>query len=151
MPTRASELETSSPSPRRMPFLVDPYDYMNDVASIIHAQIPWFRLCMGHHPRLLGCLLLDSWSHFAYRLLGGPVGPPPPNDACPAKRAVAERMILHYHGHPSCQKVCEVGMYYIRRGGGFVCVLLLVLALVLLWHRLGRGAGHHNERIQSAQ
>lgn len=86
----------------RIPFLVDPYDYSNDIAKLISANPKYLQIWF-QDPFLGYCLMVDSWNHFAYRI----------HDKNPDKRAIAIQTIKKYHSHKTCQKIRRVFYNYV--------------------------------------
>ena len=107
----------------RMPFLVDPYDYMHEMATLMGAKIPYCTL-LSSDPILVYYLIFDSWNHFAYRLA----------DPVPEKRALAREMIYHYHNHKTSKRIRYTGVSKVIQ---FVLFMVLIVSLFLwLTYRL---------------
>lgn len=102
----------------RIPFLVDPYDYSHELASIIGAVPDYFRIAWDD-PFLLYCLVFDSFNQFAYRL----------NDADADKRRLARSVIKEYHDHKTSIKIRGFLHSYIRYYGINALLLLVFVAL----------------------
>lgn len=99
----------------RLSFLVDPYDYMNQLATLIHANVLYLPL-LKSDPFIVYCLLFDSWNPFALRL----------RDQSPEKREMAREMILRYHDHPTSKKIRDTVFQL------FAYFFIIVLVCVVL-------------------
>ena len=81
---------------RRLPGLVDPYDYVGRLAARTPgAAVPWGDLVRGGEWFTLWCVLLDSWNPCAHRL----------GDPDPGRRALARRSLWGHHDHPTCVRI----------------------------------------------
>ena len=107
----------------RLPFLVDPYDYMNALAKLIDAVVPRARLLVTD-PSLAYCLCFDSWNHFAYRL----------NDTDVSKRRLARDMILRYHNHPTSEKIRFAGLRILAIT--ILLIVVMVAVVVMVFRRV---------------
>jgi dimethylaniline monooxygenase (N-oxide forming) len=103
----------------RIPFLVDPYDYSNDLASLISAHPRYLQIWL-QDPFLGYCLMVDSWNHHAYRI----------HDEHPEKRAHAIKTIKEYHSHKTCQKIRKV-FYNYAYSIGFNLILLSMIGYIV--------------------
>jgi dimethylaniline monooxygenase (N-oxide forming) len=111
----------------RIPFLVDPYDYSNDIAKQIKATPNYIHIWMND-PFLGYCLLGDSWNPFAYRL----------NDSNNEKKQIAIDQIKAYHSHKTSIKIRGVMFFYIYKFSIILIILLIVLYTGIRWYKRRR-------------
>jgi dimethylaniline monooxygenase (N-oxide forming) len=97
----------------RVSGIIDPYDYMNMVASKIGAA-PNLMILLFKDPILLYYIIFNTWSHFVFRL----------NDPDPEKRKIAHEQIVDLKNHEASNKI---------KGSSLKFVFLIVLAIITIW------------------
>ena len=122
----------------RIPFLVDPYDYANGLATAIGAQPKWGRL-LFRDPFIAYCLFFDTWSHFAFRM----------EDRDPEKRSIARREIARHHSHPSCTRIRTELLGKLVQLVTFITAGMIVLLLTALTIAAKRGGMCSRRRFQT--
>ena len=79
---------------QRIPFLVDPYDYVDSIAELINAR-PNYLNILWNDPFLYYCIIFDSWNQYVYRL----------NDPDIKLKTFAKETILKYHSNGTSIKI----------------------------------------------
>jgi dimethylaniline monooxygenase (N-oxide forming) len=102
----------------RLPFLVDPYDYTNSIATIIDAHPNYWKI-FWTDPILFNYLAFDSWNHFAYRL----------NDPDEKLRKLARKMIFEYHHNKISLKLRLFQFGYLLK---YTFILIYIIIFIIL-------------------
>ena len=104
---------------QRLSTIIDPYDYCNEIATIINLHPNIIKLYF-HNPKLANIVLFDSWNHLVFRL----------NDKKKENREIAEKYLAIYSNNLTSIKIRSFMKNTLLKALIFLNLILLICVLI---------------------